>query len=68
MHAIIIIIDVIAPYLKYEHLIVSQQLTEKKGNQLWKFPVGKHLKGCEMRFHRLHEALTVSAGALGAEG
>lgn len=33
MHAIIITIDVIAPYLKYEHLFVSLQLTEEGGNQ-----------------------------------
>lgn len=33
MHAIIIAIDVIAPYLKYEHLFVSLQLTEEGSNQ-----------------------------------
>ena len=33
MHAIIITIDVPAPYLKYAHLFVSLQLTEEEGNQ-----------------------------------
>lgn len=33
MHAIIITIDVIAPYLKYEPLFISLPLTEKGGKQ-----------------------------------
>lgn len=32
MHAVIITIDVIQPYLKYEHVFVSPPLIKKGGN------------------------------------